>query len=378
MHVSINPYTSDLPGGPLYGIPALEPGAPVEDALGEEHPGQAALAARRRILAGGAGTCFLMTGESGSGKTEATRGILALFSGLAGGGTGEAPDAAVSPVTVVGEKAAAGGALFLAGNLLVEALGCAKTERNDNSSRFGKRVTVRFSRATGAVSGTRHRAFLLEASRVLAHGASERSFHAFYAIFRGPGAEGEAPRRKRSPARLPVPQPRRQQPLPTPKCTETWQPDCPPSESRRRSRRTASGPSWRASCTSRRSRFRRPPRSGRAGLCCKRAAGVVVSTTWRRWRRRRGRSGRLPACWRRCSRRARRRSAPAARRQPAEVITSRHSAAKAAAVRDGLAVGLYQALFEWVIALVNAGSADEKLVWRFLVLRLLLTMLRCG
>ncbi|KAJ9435675.1 Myosin IE heavy chain [Diplonema papillatum] len=188
MHVSINPYTSDLPGGPLYGIPALEPGAPVEDALGEEHPGQAALAARRRILAGGAGTCFLMTGESGSGKTEATRGILALFSGLAGGGTGEAPDAAVSPVTVVGEKAAAGGALFLAGNLLVEALGCAKTERNDNSSRFGKRVTVRFSRATGAVSGTRHRAFLLEASRVLAHGASERSFHAFYAIFRGPPA----------------------------------------------------------------------------------------------------------------------------------------------------------------------------------------------
>ncbi|KAJ9439307.1 Myosin IE heavy chain, partial [Diplonema papillatum] len=256
-------------------------------------------------------------------------------------------------------------ALFLAGNLLVEALGCAKTERNDNSSRFGKRVTVRFSRATGAVSGTRHRAFLLEASRVLAHGASERSFHAFYAIFRGPPALK---------ARL-LGENARPHDFP---CLNPGASNlCRGVDDAEVYRNVAAGLSafgvpeaeqadrfWAVvACVLHLSKvtFSEAPAKRKGGVVLQTGGGgcsvddmVPVEAAARAL----GTAPGVLAALLTTSTATIRAGNPAA---PAEVITSRHSAAKAAAVRDGLAVGLYQALLEWVIALVNAGSADEKL-----------------
>ena len=75
---------------------------------------------------------------------------------------------------------------LLQANPLLEALGNARTLRNDNSSRFGKFVQAHFSRH-GAIVGGAVRTYLLEKSRVVAQGAGERNYHIFYALLGGVG-----------------------------------------------------------------------------------------------------------------------------------------------------------------------------------------------
>lgn len=69
----------------------------------------------------------------------------------------------------------------LESNPLLESFGNAKTLRNNNSSRFGKYVQLRFGH-TGGIEGACVRTYLLERSRVVHCGAGERSFHAFYQV----------------------------------------------------------------------------------------------------------------------------------------------------------------------------------------------------
>ena len=76
-------------------------------------------------------------------------------------------------------------------NPVLEALGNAKSIRNNNSSRFGKYVNLKFSKEW-KVMGAEVRTFLLEKSRVTnASLAKERSYHIFYQVLAGSQTEGQ-------------------------------------------------------------------------------------------------------------------------------------------------------------------------------------------
>ena len=69
--------------------------------------------------------------------------------------------------------------LLIRSSPILESFGNAKTLRNDNSSRFGKLVTVHFDGA-GRIIGSMTRNYLLEVSRVTTPPKAERNYHIFY------------------------------------------------------------------------------------------------------------------------------------------------------------------------------------------------------
>ena len=108
----------------------------------------------------------VMGGESGSGKSEATKRCLQYLS---------AASAPSSSSRVVVER-------LLACSTLMESFGHAQTAKNDNSSRFGKWLEVCFAPG-GQLQGARVLQYLLEKSRVTAvHPPGERNFHVFYQL----------------------------------------------------------------------------------------------------------------------------------------------------------------------------------------------------
>lgn len=112
---------------------------------------------------------ILISGESGAGKTEATRAALSFMARSCG--TAE----------TVRER-------LLHSNPILEAFGNARTRQNGNSSRFGKFIEVYFSpsapgAALGQLQGATLRSYMLEASRVAGElPDSERSYHIFYYV----------------------------------------------------------------------------------------------------------------------------------------------------------------------------------------------------
>ena len=113
--------------------------------------------------------CIVVSGESGAGKTETNRQLLNY---LVWRGTDAASEDTLT------QK-------ILDTNPILEALGNAKTTRNNNSSRFGRYVLVRFSDANEVV-GAQVRTFLLERSRVTSTSkALERSYHVLYELCAG-------------------------------------------------------------------------------------------------------------------------------------------------------------------------------------------------
>lgn len=69
----------------------------------------------------------------------------------------------------------------LASSPIMEAIGNAKTTRNDNSSRFGKYVELHFDKKY-SIMGASMRTYLLEKSRVVFQSEDERNYHIFYQI----------------------------------------------------------------------------------------------------------------------------------------------------------------------------------------------------
>ncbi|XP_056138617.1 unconventional myosin-Vc [Lampris incognitus] len=107
---------------------------------------------------------IIVSGESGAGKTVSARYAMRYFAVVSKSGS----------KTRVEDK-------VLASNPVTEAIGNAKTTRNDNSSRFGKYTEIGFDRRYRII-GANMRTYLLEKSRVVFQTENERNYHIFYQL----------------------------------------------------------------------------------------------------------------------------------------------------------------------------------------------------
>ncbi|KAM7017782.1 unconventional myosin-Ih [Tautogolabrus adspersus] len=111
---------------------------------------------------------ILISGESGAGKTEASKKILQYYA---------VSCPSTTLLNTVRDK-------MLMSNPVLEAFGNAKTLKNDNSSRFGKYMDIEFDSQGEAVGGHILN-YLLEKSRVVHQNHGERNFHIFYQLVEG-------------------------------------------------------------------------------------------------------------------------------------------------------------------------------------------------
>ncbi|PBC26098.1 Myosin heavy chain, muscle [Apis cerana cerana] len=118
---------------------------------------------------------MLITGESGAGKTENTKKVIAYFATV-GASTKKSDDPTQKKGSLEDQ--------VVQTNPVLEAFGNAKTVRNDNSSRFGKFIRIHFG-PSGKLAGADIETYLLEKARVISQQALERSYHIFYQMMSG-------------------------------------------------------------------------------------------------------------------------------------------------------------------------------------------------
>ncbi|XP_043526120.1 unconventional myosin-Va isoform X2 [Frieseomelitta varia] len=156
--VAFNPY-NELP---IYGNDTIW--AYRGQAMGDLEPHIFAVAeeAYTKLEREGHDQSIIVSGESGAGKTVSAKYTMRYFATV-GGSTTE---------TQVEKK-------VLASLPIMEAIGNAKTTRNDNSSRFGKFIEIQFNKHYH-ITGASMRTYLLEKSRVVFQTYEERNYHIFY------------------------------------------------------------------------------------------------------------------------------------------------------------------------------------------------------
>merc|ERR1712036_175491 len=127
--------------------------------------------AYRNMLTNVKNQSMLITGESGAGKTENTKKVIAYLAAVAVPPKKKGKDA--KKVSLEDQ--------IVATNPILESYGNAKTSRNDNSSRFGKFIRIHFNGA-GKLAGCDIESYLLEKSRITQQQEVERSYHIFYQL----------------------------------------------------------------------------------------------------------------------------------------------------------------------------------------------------
>uniref|UniRef100_A0A672JLA9 Unconventional myosin-Va n=1 Tax=Salarias fasciatus TaxID=181472 RepID=A0A672JLA9_SALFA len=158
--VAINPYETL----PIYGTDIIS--AYSGQNMGDMDPHIFAVAeeAYKQMARDERNQSIIVSGESGAGKTVSAKYAMRYFATV----SGSASEANVE------EK-------VLASNPIMEAIGNAKTTRNDNSSRFGKYIEIGFD-ARYRIIGANMRTYLLEKSRVVFQADEERNYHIFYQL----------------------------------------------------------------------------------------------------------------------------------------------------------------------------------------------------
>ncbi|KAM9766188.1 unconventional myosin-Va isoform 2-T2 [Menidia menidia] len=158
--VAINPYETL----PIYGSDIIN--AYSGQNMGDMDPHIFAVAeeAYKQMARDERNQSIIVSGESGAGKTVSAKYAMRYFATV----SGSASEANVE------EK-------VLASNPIMEAIGNAKTTRNDNSSRFGKYIEIGFD-SRYRIIGANMRTYLLEKSRVVFQADEERNYHIFYQL----------------------------------------------------------------------------------------------------------------------------------------------------------------------------------------------------
>ncbi|XP_077389347.1 unconventional myosin-Va isoform X1 [Festucalex cinctus] len=158
--VAVNPY-DELP---IYGEEVIDAYSGQDMADLEPHIFSVAENAYRTMIREERNQSIIISGESGSGKTVSAKFTMRYFAVVGG----------AAQQTSVEDK-------VLASNPIMEAIGNAKTTRNDNSSRFGKYIQIGFGKK-GDIIGANMSTYLLEKSRVVFQAAAERNYHIFYQL----------------------------------------------------------------------------------------------------------------------------------------------------------------------------------------------------
>ncbi|XP_059200954.1 unconventional myosin-IXb isoform X2 [Centropristis striata] len=137
--------------------------------LGKLRPHIFAIAdvAFRAMLSRQVNQCIVLSGESGSGKTESSSYLIHCL-------------------TALSQKTYSSGLerTILGAGPVLEAFGNAKTAENNNSSRFGKFIQLNYLES-GVIRGAVIEKYLLEKCRLVSRGQKERNYHVFYYLLAG-------------------------------------------------------------------------------------------------------------------------------------------------------------------------------------------------
>ena len=126
---------------------------------------------------------MVISGESGSGKTETAKTVISFLASHKERRKAKmGSESPVSDVEALASSVVHDRVIFA--TPILEAFGNASTIRNKNSSRFGKYHRLLYDKS-GRLCGADIKPFLLESSRVTSVSSHERNFHIFYQIFAG-------------------------------------------------------------------------------------------------------------------------------------------------------------------------------------------------
>jgi hypothetical protein len=175
--MTVNPFER-IPG--IYGPSVIKKYSNPDEKKPLAHVYEIPSRAYDNMCRAGGNQSILISGESGAGKTEATKQCLSYLTVVANtAGEEERTPCAAGALTVT-EIANR----IIAASPILEAFGNAKTIRNPNSSRFGKWMVLNFDK-NNSIHSSNVVSYLLEKSRVTKRDSKERNYHIFYQVLRG-------------------------------------------------------------------------------------------------------------------------------------------------------------------------------------------------